>query len=154
MLNTDSEALLNVDGNESLKDCDVPIQISKPDELNELKKVSAELEMKLRSEYGFTDSQIRDFMEDSSDKDSEAFLNVDGNESIKDPEEANAPTRQYLSASRTETENHHTCRPGMFLDTECLPCRERFNRQCEMSQAMNRRKPFCFTAANQSLPRW
>ena len=71
---------------------------------------------------------------DTSDTDSEALLNVDGNESFKDPEEANAPTRQYLSASETETENHHTCRSGRYsftfsgfgrttpVDSECLSC--------------------------------
>ncbi len=70
---------------------------------------------------------------DTSDTDSEALLNVDGNESIKDPEEANAPTRQCLSASKTETENHHTCLSGMYSffvppstpeDIECLSCRK------------------------------
>ena len=74
---------------------------------------------------------------DTSDTDSEALLNVDGNESIKDPEEANAPTRQYLSTSRITTKNHHTCRDGRFPlfhryqtpeDIECLSCRESFKR--------------------------
>ena len=69
---------------------------------------------------------------DTSDTDSEALLNVDGNESIKDPEEANAPTRQYLSTSRITTKNHHTCRDGRlpFLhgyqtpeEIECLSCK-------------------------------
>ena len=81
-------------------------------------------------------------------KDSEALLNVDGNELIKDPEEANALTRQYIfGITPITTANHHTCRSGIYPlfgyrippeDIECLSCWE---------IAVNQRKLGCFSAA-------
>ena len=57
---TDSEALLNVDGNESLNNLGDPIQDSA--EIDTLSKVSAALEQNRRklAEYGLTESQIKE----------------------------------------------------------------------------------------------